>query len=136
MEFDHKKEQENLDKYCEENWEYIDKLYEQYLELANKIGVAEGWIWGKEQLGALMMVAEEKYYSLMENLEFQLEKNGQDPFANPKLVSYIISKGIDKAILLMHMVKDKDSIFILNEVPINIMEIAKENDINKKEGGK
>ena len=97
---ENEKIREELNSYIDKNFEIIESIYSKYIELVDKIKLEKEWVWPKDQLAALMIVAEEKHLSLMERLEFELEKNKLDPFSSPKLSSYIIAKNNNGGILL------------------------------------
>lgn len=117
---------EQLDAYIEQNCEYISKLYEKYLEIVKELEIAEGWVWGQEQFAAAMMMAEFRHAHLMEKLEFELDKNGFDPFQNMKMATYIIGKSEKGSVAMIYFRTKEQSIFALKVFPANIMDMAQQ----------
>jgi hypothetical protein len=117
-----------LNDYCLNNFEIIEKTYSDYLEMVKTIKIETSWIWGKEQFAAMMIVTEEKHAHLVEWMEFELEKKGIDPFATPKASSYIIAKNENGSIVLIYTRVEGNRLFRLQLMPSNIMEMIENNE--------
>lgn len=120
---DDEKLRKQLDDYCLNNLEIIENIYNNYLEMVKVIELDDYWIWGKEQLAAMMLITEEKHAHLIEWLELQLERKNLDPFATPKASSYMIAKNDNGAIVLIYFRHKDSKIFKLQLMPSNIMNI-------------
>jgi hypothetical protein len=119
MQDDEKLEKE-MEKYCECNYESIEEIYNQYLDIAQNIKLSA--IWGKDQFSAMMMFAEQRHASLMERMELELEKNKLDPFASIKIATYIVGKNEDGAVALLYFKTPEKSIFAMKLLAADILE--------------